>query len=193
MLALLTSRIGTKKVMFPMPRYTKKDVLFLKDLIEAGKCRAIIDRCYPLAKSSPQPGWKRSQKTGNIVYDHRPRSPSMNHPTCRSARPHARTPPVTRPPRSEARGGRFQRSEQLRPWTCQTDEFLRLCDQAGPGCALATPEGSATRWDAPLAPGGDVRAPQLSGVPLTEMPAALAAAIALALPALSYTGDPRER
>ena len=42
----------------------------------------------------------------------------------------------------------------LRPWTCQTNEFLRLCDQAGPGCALAAAEGSATRWDATLAPGG---------------------------------------
>ena len=82
----------------------------------------------------------------------------------------------------------------LRPWTCQTNEFLRLCDQAGPGCVLAAAEGSATRWDAPLARSGWGRqSAQLSGVPLTEMPAALAAAIALALPALSYPGDPRER
>ncbi len=38
LLALLTSRIGDKKVIFSIPpRYTKKDVLFLKELIEAGK------------------------------------------------------------------------------------------------------------------------------------------------------------
>jgi len=68
MLALLTSRIGTKKVMFPMPRYTKKDVLFLKDLIEAGKCRAIIDRCYPLEQIiAATRSVETEQETGNVV------------------------------------------------------------------------------------------------------------------------------
>jgi NADPH:quinone reductase-like Zn-dependent oxidoreductase len=39
----------TAPVVFPIPpRYTKKDVLFLKQLIDAGKYRAVIDRCYPL-------------------------------------------------------------------------------------------------------------------------------------------------
>src|SRR5438045_973598 len=49
-LALWTSQIGDKKVLFKIPpRYTKKDVLFLKELIEAGRYRAVIDRCYPLS------------------------------------------------------------------------------------------------------------------------------------------------
>lgn len=28
------------------------------------------------------------------------------------------------------------------------EEFLRLCDEAGPGCALSAPGGAAARWDA---------------------------------------------
>ncbi len=47
-LALLTRRIGDKRVTLPIPRYTKKDVLFLKELIEAGRYRAVVDRSYPL-------------------------------------------------------------------------------------------------------------------------------------------------
>jgi NADPH:quinone reductase-like Zn-dependent oxidoreductase len=44
-LAVWTARLGAKKVVFPItPRYTKKDVLFLKQLIEAGKYRAVDGR-----------------------------------------------------------------------------------------------------------------------------------------------------
>jgi NADPH:quinone reductase-like Zn-dependent oxidoreductase len=68
-LALWTSRIGDKKVVFPIPpRYTKQDVLFLKQLIEAGQYRAVIDRYYPLEDVIEATRYvETEQKTGNVV------------------------------------------------------------------------------------------------------------------------------
>jgi NADPH:quinone reductase-like Zn-dependent oxidoreductase len=66
---LWTRRFGDKKVLVQLPpRYTKKDVLFLKDLIEAGKYRAVIDRSYPLEDVVDATKYvETKQKTGNVV------------------------------------------------------------------------------------------------------------------------------
>jgi NADPH:quinone reductase-like Zn-dependent oxidoreductase len=68
-LALWTPRFAGKKVVFQIPpRQTKLDVLFLKELVEGGKYRPVIDRRYPLEKVIEATRYvETQQKTGNVV------------------------------------------------------------------------------------------------------------------------------
>jgi NADPH:quinone reductase-like Zn-dependent oxidoreductase len=67
--ALKTRRSGGKKVLFQIPpRQTKQDVLFLKDLVETGKYRPVIDRHYPLEDVVEATRYvETEQKIGNVV------------------------------------------------------------------------------------------------------------------------------
>ena len=66
-LALLT-RLGSKRVTLPIPKYTKENVVVVKELIEAGKFRAVIDRRYPLEDVVEATKYvETGQKSGNVV------------------------------------------------------------------------------------------------------------------------------
>ncbi len=67
-LALLTPITGGKKVMFPIPVTAKSDLIFLKELIEKGEYKPIIDREYDLADIVEAYKYVESgQKTGNVI------------------------------------------------------------------------------------------------------------------------------
>ncbi|MDZ4758031.1 MAG: NAD(P)-dependent alcohol dehydrogenase [Bacteroidota bacterium] len=67
-LALITPLFGGKKVLFPIPTISKKDVVFLKELVENNKYKPVIDRRYTLEQIVEAYKFvETGQKTGNVV------------------------------------------------------------------------------------------------------------------------------
>jgi NADPH:quinone reductase-like Zn-dependent oxidoreductase len=67
-LALITALTGGKKVLFPLPSISKADVVFLKELVEAGKFKPVIDRHYKLDDIVEAYRYvETGQKTGNVI------------------------------------------------------------------------------------------------------------------------------
>jgi len=66
--ALITSILGGKKVLFPIPTISKADVIFLKELVENGEFKPVIERQYKLAEIVTAYKYvETGQKTGNVV------------------------------------------------------------------------------------------------------------------------------
>jgi NADPH:quinone reductase-like Zn-dependent oxidoreductase len=69
LLSLWTSRFGDRKVMFKLPpHYTQKDVVLVKELMEAGSYRPVIDRVYPIEDVVEAASYvETQQKIGDVV------------------------------------------------------------------------------------------------------------------------------
>lgn len=67
-LALTTPLLRGKKLLFPIPSITKKDVIFLKELAEKSQFMPVIDRKYTLDQIVEAYKYVESgQKTGNVI------------------------------------------------------------------------------------------------------------------------------
>ena len=67
-LALFTPLSGGRKVLFPIPTISKKEVNFLKELVESGAFKPVIDRYYTLEQTVEAYRYvETGQKTGNVV------------------------------------------------------------------------------------------------------------------------------
>jgi NADPH:quinone reductase-like Zn-dependent oxidoreductase len=68
LLILATKWVGTRKARLAIARYRGEDLLFVRELVESGAYRPVIDRTYPLEDIVEATRYvETGQKTGNVV------------------------------------------------------------------------------------------------------------------------------
>jgi NADPH:quinone reductase-like Zn-dependent oxidoreductase len=68
LLALVTRFVGSRRAKLGIGRYRKEDLLLVKELVDAGKYRPVIDRTYALDEVVEATRYvETGQKTGNVV------------------------------------------------------------------------------------------------------------------------------
>ena len=68
LLAIWFAMIGTRKVIFPIPKINKEKIEYIKQLIEAGAYKPVVDRTYRLDQIIEAAKYvETGQKTGNVV------------------------------------------------------------------------------------------------------------------------------
>jgi NADPH:quinone reductase-like Zn-dependent oxidoreductase len=68
LLALVTRFVGSRRATLGLGRYRKEDLLLIKELVETGKYRPVIDRRYTLEEIVEATRYvETGQKTGNVV------------------------------------------------------------------------------------------------------------------------------
>ena len=83
LLAIATRFVGSRRATFGVGRYRREDLLLVKELVDAGKYRPVIDRTYALDDVIEATSYvETGQKTGNVVLlvgEAVPRVPTAKH------------------------------------------------------------------------------------------------------------------